>query len=149
MLNLSDSKKRDWLEEFDAVSALYMEARNDKQLRPRKAITMNREVPVKQAYDYHGLDFVCDVEIKAKRVLPPNLFVMFKALAEQYSLHLLPEPAKIILGKCWKEYKLGVDGHYAVVHFVLCNGSPRAPFVELPAVPTAAKPTLEQLDRWQ
>lgn len=116
MLTYNEARKQSWVEEFNDVAALYqvfVEGRES--LRTKRAEYRCDEV---QALP---IDFLIDVELKAKRALPEPIYQMFLRLAATASLNVLPEAAKMILGKTWFEYGLGVEGSYKALYFTTKN----------------------------
>lgn len=121
MLTIDEAKKQSWMEQFNDVVALYqvfVEGRES--LRTKRAEYRCDEV---QALP---VDFVIDVELKAKRALPGPVYQMFLRLAAAASLDVLPDAAKIILGKTWFEYGLGVEGSYKALYFFTKNEQMRS-----------------------
>jgi len=116
MITFSEKQKRDWLEEYQTVVALYQVfVENRETLRTKQAEYRCDEV---QALP---IDFMIDVELKARRVLPLPLYTMFLRHPE-----LLPETARVLLGQVWKEYGLGVEGSYRVLYFKAKNAQVRS-----------------------
>ncbi len=104
------------MESFNTTVALYqvfVEGRST--LRTKRAEYRCDEV------EGLPIDFVIDVELKAKRALPEPVYQMFLRLAAAASLDVLPDAAKIILGKTWAEYGLGVEGSYKSLYFKTKN----------------------------
>jgi len=66
-------------------------------------------------------DFLCDVEIKARRTLTPLQYQMFLRMAEDGSYDALPTNFKQELGKVFLKNNLGVGGHYRVLYFKAKN----------------------------
>lgn len=121
MLTFSETQKRGWLEEFSSVMALYQVFNESRDThRPKRTEFICDEVPALP------IDFMIDVELKAKRVLPPFMLSMFLRLTENSTLELLPEAAKVMLGKVWMEYGLGVEGGYKSLYFKVKNEQMRS-----------------------
>lgn len=121
MLTFIQSQKRSWIEEFNNVMALYDTFNQQRgTLRGKRAEYNGYEV------EALPIDFVADVEIKAKRALPAPVHFMFLRLASEGALELLPEAAKIILGRTFKEYSMGVDGSYSRLYYTTKNEQVRA-----------------------
>ena len=126
MISIDAKKKRGWLEEFATVSALYQvfsEGRNS--LRTKRAEYRCDEVAALP------IDFLMDVDLKARRVLPEPLYQMFLRLAAMGNLDVLPEAAKLLLGKVWFEYGLGVEGSYKTLYFRTKNEQIRSMLKEI------------------
>jgi hypothetical protein len=66
-------------------------------------------------------DFLCDIEIKARRTLTSLQYQMFLRLAEDGSYDVLPTNLKQELGKVFLKTNLGVGGHYRVLYFKAKN----------------------------
>ena len=136
---MSDSKSK--LEHvFESVQALYLvikEAQMEHGLPLRRAtLRSNGEVAAE------SIDFLCDVELKAKRILPPIYFEMFAAGLE------IPEWWKSEVGKIFKETRLGVGGDYKALYFhvkQVMRGQTLSGIEYGAAASTA--PSLEELDR--
>src|ERR1700676_1938878 len=129
MITFSEQQKHDWLDEFNCVAALYQILKGQNSLRliigsvrivpsicvldsaseKKKLQRTLRRAEVQEV----PLDFLWDVELKAKRSLTAPLYNMFIRLGIYENLNLLPEHAKLELGKVWKEWGLGVEGDYA------------------------------------
>lgn len=120
MLTINETQKQRWFEEFSVVSALYQVFNEGREsLRTKQAIYRCDEV------EGLPLDFLFDVELKAKRVLPGPLYYMFLRLASSGNLAVLPDAAKILLGKVWEEFGLGVEGSYRTLYFKTKNDQVR------------------------
>jgi hypothetical protein len=113
---ITEQFKRSWIEEFNNVTALY-----DTFIQQRSTLRGKRAEYNGYEVEALPIDFVADVEIKAKRALPEDLNLMFLRLAEGGNLELLPQAAKLILGKAFKEYGLGVDGSYSRLYYTTKN----------------------------
>lgn len=121
MLTIDKTRKQSWIEVFNNVVALYQVfLENRASLRTKRAAYRCDEV------EALPIDFMADVEVKSKRALPEPLHFMFLRLAAIGSLDVLPEAAKIILGKTWDEYGLGVDGAYKTLYFKTKNDQVRS-----------------------
>ena len=121
MLTLDEKKKQGLLDEFATVTALYQTLNEGREhLRTKRAEYRNDEV---QALP---IDFLLDVEIKAKRALPSPLYAMFMRLASSCNIEVPPEAAKLLLGLTWKEYGLGVDGSYRRLYYTVKNDQIRS-----------------------
>jgi len=121
MTTFSEKQKREGLEEYHSVAALYQVLNEN-----RAALRVRQNM-------YHGeelqpleIDFLLDVELKAKRVLPLDLLHMFSSLVANSTPELLPETARVLLGQTWKEYGLGVEGSYRVLYFKAKNAQVRS-----------------------
>ena len=116
MITIDEKQKRDWLEEYQCVMALYQVFNEGREsLRTKRAENRCDEVRA------IPLDFLIDVELKAKRALPGPIYYMFLRLAAISNLEVLPEFAKLLLGRTFVEYGLGVDGSYRTLYFKAKN----------------------------
>lgn len=114
------------MESYSTVSALYQvfsEGRNS--LRTKRAEYRCDEV------QSLPIDFLMDCDLKARRALPEPLYQMFLRLAAIGNLNVLPEAAKLLLGKIWLEYGLGVDGAYRTLYYRTKNEQIRSMMKEL------------------
>lgn len=132
-------KSEKYLHVYESVRALYLitkEAQEDRGLPLRRAaIRSNGEVAAE------SIDFLCDVEIKAKRALYPVEYDMFReGLA-------LPLAAMIELGEVFHRCRLGVSGDYKSLYFHTKQVRDSQP---LPAIeytsPEDSAPTLGEYD---
>ena|ERR1700691_2478630 len=112
MLTTEEKDKQSWLETFNNVTALYMLfIANPRSLRTKQATYRQDEV------EALPIDFKCDVEVKARRVVGHYYYEMFTRLALIQEVKLLPEDIRLTLGQVWKEYGLGTDGAYARLYY--------------------------------
>lgn len=109
----SAQQKRQWAEQFNDVAELYQIHNEGRGTLRAKQVTLDADNEAEAL----PLDFLIDVELKAARVLPQPLFDMFLRLVEVSELRLLPDAAKLLLGKVWTEYNLGVEGSYRRLYF--------------------------------
>jgi hypothetical protein len=125
---------------FESVRALYLvikETQDERGLPLRRAaVRSNGEVAAEP------IDFLCDVELKAKRALFPIEFNMFKEGLE------LPIGAKTELGEVFHRCRLGVGGDYKSLYYhvkqVMDGQTMKGVEYAQPADPT---PSLEEYDR--
>lgn len=121
MLTITETQKQSWIEEFNCVSALYQVFNEGREsLRTKRAEYHGTEVPALP------IDFVMDVELKSSRALPGSLHFMFLRLAAGGNLEVLPDAAKLLLGRTFKEYGLGVEGSYKSLYFKTKNEQVRS-----------------------
>jgi hypothetical protein len=112
MLTINEKQKRDWLDEYSCVVTLYQVFNEGREsLRTKRATYRCDEV------EGIPLDFIIDVELKSSRALPAPLYEMFLRLSAVGQPELLPDAAKLLLGKVWEEYSLGVEGSYRTLYF--------------------------------
>lgn len=111
---ISIAQKQSWLEVFDSVMALYATFKdNPNVLRVRQAEYRQDEVAPEP------LDFVIDVEIKAKRELnSSSAYRAFLSMANSEQYRELPVTMKVVLGRVWNDYSLGVDGAYRRLYYI-------------------------------
>lgn len=127
---------------FESVRALYLVVKETQEgqglpLR-RAAVRSNGEVAAE------AIDFLCDVELKAKRVLYPTEFDMFREGLE------LPDAAKIDLGEVFQKCRMGVSGDYKALYFRVKQVMDGCPIKGIEYTkPAEPAPTLEELDRKQ
>jgi len=106
---------------FESVTALYrtlLDGRASLKVR-RTELGANEEVSA------DPLDFLMDVEIKAKRTLQPTIYAMFLRLSADNDYALLPTEHKKALGTVWDESNLGVCGDYKSLYFRVKNAQMR------------------------
>jgi hypothetical protein len=137
---MTDDKFERYLHVFENVRALYLvikEAQEEHGLPLRRAaLRSNGEVSAE------SIDFLCDVELKAKRVLPQIEFQMFKEGLE------IPEWSKATLGEVFKKCRLGMGGDYKSLYFhvkKVIDGQPMNTIEYGKASNTT--PSLEEYDR--
>ena len=98
MLTISEKQKQGWLEEFNVVGTLYQVLNEGREsLRTKRATYRCDEV------EGIPLDFIIDVELKSRRALPAPLYEMFLRLSAMGQPELLPDAAKVLLGRAWQE----------------------------------------------
>jgi hypothetical protein len=118
MIGLSITRSE---EVFSNVAALYttlVEGRNNLRVR-RVELNMNNEVTAEP------LDFILDVESKAKKVLSPKHYAMFQYFVMAGEPQLTPLEAKLALGEVWYASDLNLDGSYKTLYFRVKNQQAR------------------------
>lgn len=94
---------------YDNVRALYLALKTaqDEHGLPlrRAALRSNGEVAAE------AIDFICDVELKARRTLTPLEFEMFRAGLD------IPLFCKELLGEVFRKTRLSVGGDYKALFF--------------------------------
>lgn len=94
--------------------ALFSLLRGSNTIRVRRADMKSGElIP-------EPIDFVCDIEIKAKRALTGNpgaIAEWQKVLDDPDSYELLPEDLRMVLGFTFSTNLLGVDGDYRKLYW--------------------------------
>lgn len=117
MIYISITQKQRWLETFDAAMALYATFKdNPNVLKVKRAEMRGGEI------EAIPLDFIIDIETKAKRGLHDGyLYEMFLKMANSDQCYKMTEPMKVILGRIWLDYGLGVEGTYARLYYKTKN----------------------------
>ena len=114
MTNHGFEKKERDMEAFNNVVALYTDLKNT-TLRVKQAIIRADEL------EAQPIDFVIDVELKAKRLLGEPIYNLFLRAVFIENLDLLPESTREALGKDWIGYGLGPEGTYRRLYFHIKN----------------------------
>ena len=96
---------------FLNVSALYSVLKGKPQQGVRRA-ELKQGVVTAEA-----IDFMADVEIKAKRVLSPIYYKVYLQLAEEGKYEQLPVDFQCALGQTFSENKMNYDGDYRVLYY--------------------------------
>ena len=130
-------------EVFRNVVTLYITLNESrKQLRPRntetsasRSLAVNRGGSVTVTQEQYRrmlekggknnpaepLDFVLDVETKAKHVLSPREYTLLQCFCAASSPELVPFGTQFTLGTAWNEAGLGIEGTYASLYFRVKN----------------------------
>jgi hypothetical protein len=117
-------QKQGWMENFNSVVALYY------IVKPR-ALAMGRGL-VRQVVMRDGeaealpIDFIIDVELKAKRAIGQPFFDLWQRAVYNENTEILPEYMRETLGRIWKEYGLTPEGTYAKLYFNVKNRQDRS-----------------------
>lgn len=115
------TKKRNYLEEFNATVALYYVLKsNSASLRVKQAIYRADEVSAEP------IDFIVDFEVKAKRLLGQPFYDLFLRSVYNENPEILPEYMRESIGRMFQEYRLGPDGPYAKLYFTTKNAQIRS-----------------------
>lgn len=113
--------KQSWMEAFNNVTALYSILKtNSTSLRVKQAVYRADEV------EPQPIDFVLDVEIKAKRLVGEAIYNVFLRAVFNEELEILPEYTREALGREWIGYNLGPEGAYRKLYFVVKNAQTRS-----------------------
>lgn len=113
--------KRSWMEAFNNVVSLYSILKaNSTALRVKQAVYRADEV------ESQPIDFVIDVEIKAKRLLGEPIYNVFLRAVFNEELEILPEYTREALGRNWISYGLGPEGAYRKLYFTVKNAQTRS-----------------------
>lgn len=101
---------------FQDVMALYTALHTSHLSVKRAKLNLRNQV------NAEPIDFICDVEIKAKRALSWAEWTWFErtsATPDGYTV--LPRHLKQLLGKAFKEGGLHIDGDYKTLYFLAKN----------------------------
>jgi hypothetical protein len=121
MQTIAAQNEQPWMETFSAVTALYYVLRaNPAALRVKQSVYRADEVSAEP------LDYVLDVEIKTKRALGEWYYQMFLRAVHDEHTDILPIYMREMLGRLFKEYRLGPDGPYAKLFFDVKNAQVRS-----------------------
>jgi hypothetical protein len=118
----SQTQKHDWDETFQCVMELYttlQEGRDGLRVKPVAHPQADGEV------ETAALDFLMDVELKAKHSLPYLESQMFTRVSQAGNFMVLPSEMKTFLGRIFTEYGLGLDGAYRKLYFKTKNAQIR------------------------
>jgi hypothetical protein len=119
-INEAAQKERN-MDNFNAVVALYSILKfNATALRVKQVVYRADEV------DAQPIDFVVDVEIKAKRLLGEPIYMVFLRAVFNEDLDILPENTREALGCYWHSYGLSVDGAYRRLYYSVKNEQVRS-----------------------
>ena len=109
------------MESFNAVVALYSILKsNSSSLRVKQAVYRADEVTAEP------IDFILDVEIKAKRAVGQRFYDMFLRAVYNENLDLLSDTLRETLGSTFIEYGLGPDGTYRRLFYSIKNDQMRS-----------------------
>src|ERR1035437_8174655 len=99
------AQKRDYLEEFNCVTALYSILKaNSLSLRVKQTVYRADEVAAEP------LDFIIDVEVKVTRAVGQMFYDIFLRAVYNENLEILSETLRVALGRTFFEYGLGPSG---------------------------------------
>jgi len=112
-----ETKERNPVDVYRNVVSLYgiLQGRRHHLRIRRAALNLRGEVKAEP------IDFIADVELKAKRILEPVEFEMFQRLVLQGEPELLPPGLQRDLGEIWNRYGLNFDGPYSSLFFQVKN----------------------------
>lgn len=105
-----------WEECYGNVMALYVALSSS-----REQYTIRRAAIGKDGVPADPIDFIADVEIKAKRTLSPVMYEMFLRLAEEGQADLLPKADKQALGLKFLKSNMHEAGDYRTLYFRVKN----------------------------
>jgi hypothetical protein len=115
------TQKRDYLEEFNSVVALYSVLKtNSMSLRVKQAVYKQDEVAAEP------IDFIIDVEVKVKRAVGQRFYDIFLRAVYNENIDILSETLREALGRTFAEYGLGPDGTYARLYYKIKNDQIRS-----------------------
>ena len=115
------TKKRDYIEEFNCVVALYSILKaNSMSLRVKQAVYRADEVASEP------IDFIIDVETKTKRAVGQMFYDIFLRSVYNENTEILSEALREALGRTFFEYGLGPDGAYRRLYYKTKNDQIRS-----------------------
>ena len=115
------TQKRNYLEEFNSVVALYSILKaNSTSLRVKQAVYRQDEV------EALPVDFVIDVEVKVKRLVGQRFYDIFLRAVYNENTEILSETLREALGRTFAEYGLGPSGAYARLYYKIKNDQVRS-----------------------
>jgi len=119
-------KERDPKEVFRNVVTLYSVLQGRRQhLRVRRAaLNLRGEVRAE------AIDFLADVELKARRVLSPQEFKAFLERVHTETTDKTPVSIQMLLGELWNRYDLNFDGPYGSLYFMIRNEQEKREAIE-------------------
>ena len=113
--------KQSWMEAFNAVTALYSILKsNSMSLRVKQVVYRADEA------ECLPIDFIIDIETKAKRTVGQRFYDMFLRAVYNENLELLSETLREALGRTFLEYGLGPDGAYRRLYYKTKNDQIRS-----------------------
>jgi hypothetical protein len=113
--------KQSWMEAFNAVTALYSILKsNSMSLRVKQVVYRADEA------ECLPIDFIIDIETKAKRTVGQRFYDMFLRAVYNENLELLSETLREALGRTFLEYGLGPDGAYRRLYYKTKNDQVRS-----------------------
>lgn len=114
MLGLDVARSEDT---FKNVIALYSSLVENRQNMRVKQVEVNAHGEVTA----EPMDFIFDVEKKAKRVLSPYQYTLFYLYSANGAPQLIPADVQLALGTVWYESELDLDGPYRSLYFRVKN----------------------------
>jgi hypothetical protein len=109
------------IENFNSVVALYSVLKsNSASLRVKQVAYRADEA------ECLPVDYILDVEIKAKRAVGQRFYDMFLRAVYNENLEILSETLREALGRTFVEYGLGPDGAYARLYYKIKNDQIRS-----------------------
>jgi hypothetical protein len=109
------------IENFNSVVALYSVLKsNSASLRVKQVAYRADEA------ECLPVDYILDVEIKAKRAVGQRFYDMFLRAVYNENLEILSETLREALGRTFVEYGLGPDGAYARLYYRIKNDQIRS-----------------------
>ncbi len=98
---------------YSNVMALYCFLQGNPKPQAIRRAKLNQSGEV----DAEGIDFLADVEIKAKRVLSPTQYRLFLKFAAEEKPESVPQILRQSLGLMFLRSNLNFDGHYRVLYY--------------------------------
>ena len=109
------------IENFNSVVALYSVLKsNSASLRVKQVAYRADEA------ECLPVDYILDVEIKAKRAVGQRFYDMFLRAVYNENLEILSQTLREALGRTFVEYGLGPDGAYARLYYKIKNDQIRS-----------------------
>jgi hypothetical protein len=118
MMELKVVSPEDYYREVCGLFCTLVEGRE--QLRPKRAV-----LGANNTVRAEALDYLCDVEIQARKVLSPTQYTLFQKFALSNEPMLLPLEAQLALGYAWLGCELGMVGPYAGLYWRAKNEAMR------------------------
>ena len=121
MLTFEQQQKERNLEAFASTVALYSVLKtNSMSLRVKQVVYRADEA------EALPVDFLIDVELKARRAVGQRFYDMFQRAVYNENTEVLPEHMREALGRTFLEYGLGPDGAYARLYYKVKNDQVRS-----------------------
>ncbi len=98
---------------YSNVMALYCFLQGNPKPQAIRRAKLNQSGEV----DAESVDFLSDVEIKAKRVLSPTQYRLFLKFAAEEKPESVPQILRQSLGLMFLRSNLNFDGHYRVLYY--------------------------------
>ena len=121
MLTFEQQQKERNLEAFASTVALYSVLKtNSMSLRVKQVVYRADEA------EALPVDFLIDVELKARRAVGQRFYDMFQRAVYNENPEVLSETVREALGRTFLEYGLGPDGAYARLYYKVKNDQVRS-----------------------
>jgi hypothetical protein len=121
MTTFDEQQKKRNLENFNTAVALYSILKsNSASLKVKQVVYRADEVTAEP------IDYILDIEIKAKRAVGQRFYDMFLRAVYNENLDLLSETLRETLGSTFLEYGLGPEGTYRRLFYSTKNDQMRS-----------------------